>query len=260
MTDTPSFASIVPQSIPVSEDDSFEDIASRYFPKDTIPTMVSKLKATTTRMPTKTEIMHLYDRQLHLVCHHPGLWPDLLTKLDQLPAWKAIVDQDLDNPDMRAWAYSLDPNVTSLSLDMVMYSEEDVADHSIARFLRPATKIIQAMSEWMHREEDIPSTTISLSAAFATQDQSLPDRVLRERIKALGKLLSKIRAIIEFKTPNSLRKEDFREFLAAFNDMKKTFDNSFPVPFLWMDEYEELKAKIDKSMCQVCSRHYFCKS
>ncbi|KAF9019677.1 hypothetical protein BDZ89DRAFT_1072808 [Hymenopellis radicata] len=237
MADAPSFASMVPKTIPtVSADASFEDIASRPFHEDTLPTMVSKVKATTTRAPTKTEIRYSYDRQLHLVCHHPGFWDALLGKLDRLPAWKAISEQDLGDPDMKAWAYSLDPNITYRSLDMVMHSEEDAADHSVARVLRPATKIVQAMSEWMHREEDDPGPTITLSATFATQDQSLPDRVL---------------PIIEFKTANSLNPSDFKTILKCFKDLMGVFGDPFPVPYYWMDEGEGLQRKVDKIFCQL---------
>ncbi len=223
-------------------------MASSRFPKDTLPRMVSSVVATTTRIPTVAEVIYPASRQLHVVCFDPTFWERLATALDDNDAWKAAAMQDLKDPRVRAWAHAVDPETTHYSLGNILYSEEDAADHCVARFLHPATKIIQAMADYAGVGR--PSQPkIWLTSVSATKLQSKPDRVLR--LLDLIKAINEIKAIIEFKTPNSLDEEEFGFLFKCFLNMQQEFGETFPIPFFWMDDQKSLTQKLDKILCQV---------
>ncbi len=229
------------------------DVASCPLPKNTLPRMVSSAVATTTRAPTGVEVAYPASRQLHVVCYDPTFWERLLAALDCYDAWKAAAKQDLKDPRVRAWTHSLDPHTTHRSLGPTLYSEEDAADHSVARFLLPATNIIQAMADY--DGVDRPSQpTLLITSVSATRSQSTPDRVLR--LLELIKAINEIKMIIEFKTPNSLKKNDFVLLFRCFERMQNEFKQVFPIPYWWMNDLDSLTNKLDKILCQVRHRNH----
>ncbi len=223
-------------------------IASCPFPEQTLPRMVSSFIATTTRSPTVTEVRYRASQQLQVICHDPTFWERLLAALDCYDAWKAAAKQDLKDPRVRAWAQSIDPHTTHHSLGPTLYSEEDAVDHSVARFLLPATRIIQAMADYKGVHED-SHPSILITSASATKLQTKPDRVCR--LLDLIKAIDSIKAIIEFKTPNSLDDDDFNLLFRCFENMQQEFKQIFPIPFLCMHDLDSLTQKLDKILCQV---------
>ncbi|KAF8916367.1 hypothetical protein CPB85DRAFT_1432056 [Mucidula mucida] len=224
------------------------DIASCHFPEDCLPKMVSSVVASTTRSPTVAEVNYAASQQLHAVCYDPTFWDRLVTALDQDETWIAAAKQDLRDPQVRAWAHSIDPRTTHCALGSTLYSEEDAADHSVARFLHPATKIIQAMAHCKGVEEPSQPTML-ITSVSATKSQSTPDRVFR--LFDLIKAINEIKAIIEFKTPNSLDEEDFAVLFRCFQRMQAELHQIFPIPYVWMDDQRSLTQKLDKILCQL---------
>jgi hypothetical protein len=213
-----------------------------------LPECVNQTIASSTRASTKSEQGLAPDKQLRYVAYvGQNLIDTAVVRLLRSPKFEELIHEALDTADSELFAFvrGVDSFAASHGLQSGTHSEQDHADHIVARILVPLIKVLE---KWRSYEaQDSAATDVpNFVSAKGSRKDSITDRLLR--------IQDVVKAVLEFKTSNSLTQASFIQLFAAFDNLRQLFNGVIRIPFHWMTAGDnQYSDKANKQLAQTNS-------